>query len=216
MAMSECRVLETTEVESILRKAWSLRGGPSMRLPLNVLLLFIMLITAVSAGDNEGSGTVTVDGRTFKIKSAMATWHARSRTLTLSFFPFDLTRQQLEWLRKTPYDYVVADSPAQRPFVRMALSFDDKSSSLDEVDFVAITFWRMSTSTLSHQRTRPHLASEMSVRGDFRRGESIQVRTASKVEVGLGSTRKVKWSIRARCKVLLVPDRQGALGTPGT
>ena len=58
--------------------------------------LLLSVATAAWAHSYVGSGTVTLGNRTLKAKSAIAVWTPENDSLRITFFPFQLTKQQLE------------------------------------------------------------------------------------------------------------------------
>jgi hypothetical protein len=169
------------------------------------LLLPLIILTSIPLGAKPmiGSGSASIDKKVLKVKSAMAVWNPAANELVVSLFPFVLTSDQIKRLEQNPADYVVADYPEQKRFLRFTLEFNADSGPKfggKDVRFQAVTLWRMNgNENISAQMSE--VEGQLQITGDFRKTKSLKLK--AKGERKFREGKHMKWDISTQCRVFI-------------
>lgn len=79
------------------------------------LALALLLASATLCPGQTASGMLTQNGKTIRLKSAVAVWDAAAGRLTIALLPFAVSRKDIDTIRDSGALFVAADKPSPNP-----------------------------------------------------------------------------------------------------
>ncbi len=139
------------------------------------LTVFLMVSAALRAETHSASGTITQNGKTISLKTAVAFWDPDHTELTISLVPFAINSQDIDTIEGSGTLFVAVEKPSpdprlwqHPPFADLVMRFDPGTSAISPervTHYRLIVSWldRMNfTVTLNRNSTRFRASSATS------------------------------------------------------
>lgn len=176
-----------------------------LKVALAILSLLLGLGKGATAEKTSGSGWVKPDGVKVTMKSAIAVWNAQGNRLTVYFFSFPLSQEQVDLFKKYPSRESAGDLGQKQPFVKVDIEFAKGVKRPDyrfeDVYFYAVTLWFGP----GHQGGRSVQGGEplgkLDLSGNYRSRKPVAFKASGLQRFEMDGT-SFEWNLKANCDVL--------------
>ncbi len=177
------------------------------------LMLFLTVSASSRAETHSASGTITQNGKTISLKTAVAFWDPDYKELKISLVPFAINSQDMDTIEGsgTPFVAVEKPSPDPRlwqhsPFADLVMRFDPGTSTISServTHYRLIVSWldRMNFTVTLNRNSQDEVQSEFShLSGSLRPGGNVQLSFAGSDSL---TEDTVQWDVRVNSTIHL-------------
>ena len=177
------------------------------------LMLFLVVAASPRAETHSASGTITQNGKTISLKTAVAVWDPAEKELRIGLVPFAITSQDVETIKGSGTLFVTVEKPSpdpgmwqHSPFADLVIQFEPGTNSISPErvrHYRLIVSWldRMNFTITLNRNSQDEVQREFShLSGSLREGGNVQLSFAGSDSL---TEDTIQWDVRVNSTIHL-------------